>query len=129
MDYNRTLEILLSSILGGGGLVGLLNWNKARKSKKRGVSADERVAVSQAAPPLPVALGTPDWEALTRYWQKELQQVRDEYRKYRVNAERQHKLDTEHIDVLESHIWQQKPPPPPTRKDDGKNRGTDNVAG
>jgi hypothetical protein len=115
MDYNRTLEIILTSILGGGGIVGLLNWAKARKSKKRGVSANERVAVSQAATP-PIPLGTPDWEALTRYWQKELAQVREEFRKYRANAERQRRLDQAQIDALEAHIWQQKPPPPPDRR-------------
>lgn len=115
MDYNRTLEILLSSILGGGGLVGLLNWNKARKSKKRGVSADERIAVSQATTP-PINLGTPDWEALTRYWQKELERTRDEFRKFRIFTDRQHRLDAEYIDALEAHIWQGNPPPPPARR-------------
>lgn len=115
MDYNKTLEVVLTALLGGGGLVGLLNWWRGHKSKKRGVSGVEHVAVSQASKP-PIPLGTPDWEALTRYWQRELRDLREEFRKHKLVCERD-AVDAEHyIDDLQAFIWRTTGEDPPARR-------------
>lgn len=117
MDYNRTLEILLSSLLGGGGIAAVISAIRARRSKDSGQSAHEKVATSQI--PLTsvhAPLGTPDWEALTRYWQNELIALRAEYSQHRIECAADKALDGEYIDKLEAHIWQHRPPPPPRRR-------------
>lgn len=124
MDYNRTLEIILTSLLGGGGVAAIISAIRARRSKDNGQSAHEKVATSQ----IPVTtmhapLGTPDWEALTRYWQNELIALRDEYSVHRADCARRQAEDGEQIDALEAHIWQHKPPPPPRRR---QHKGDDN---
>lgn len=119
MDYNKVLEIVLNGMLGGGCLVGLLNWWRGRKSKERGVSPVEHVAVSQAAQP-PIPLGTPDWEALTRYWQKELHDLRAEYRKHLERCQRDQRSLERHIDELETYIWRMTGNAPPPRIEQGE---------
>lgn len=116
MDNNRLIEVLIGSIFSGGGTVAIINWIRARQSRKRGMSHNEKVAASQAKH-VPVAMGTPDWEALTRYWQAELKLTREDFRKYRLESDKRHRADQERIDQLETHIWEQKgaPPPPDTR--------------
>lgn len=123
MDYNRTLEIILSSLLGGGGLAALLTALRARRSKTRGVSGNEKVATSQL-PAQPIPLGTPDWEALTRYWQNELVALRKEFAEHMKACARQAREDANYIDALEGHIWLRKPPPPPRRRT-GKEKDDD----
>jgi hypothetical protein len=121
MDYGQQiLEIVLNGLLGGGCLVGILNWISSRKSKKRGVSGIEHVAVSQASTP-PVPLGTPDWEALTRYWQKELEDTRNEYRMHKIDCGREIRWLEAFIQTLEDYIWRttgKEPPARPTREKD-----------
>lgn len=113
-SYNRTLEIVLSSLLGGGGLAALITAWRARKLRQRGVDPDESVAVAQAA-----SHADPQWESITslnRYWQKELATVRAEYAQHRLVCEQQRQADADRIDELEEHIWERKPPPPPPRR-------------
>jgi hypothetical protein len=112
MDYNRLIEVLIVSIFGGGGTVSLVNYLRARKSKKAGMSKHEKVAASQVIP-APIPIGTPDWEALTHHWQTELKLTREEYRQHRIECDKQHRADARHIDILESWIWERKAPPPP----------------
>lgn len=115
MDYNRLFEVIVASIFGGGGTVSIINYLRGRRSRKRGVSSNEKVAVSQSTPP-PLALGTPDWEALTRHWQTELKLTREEYRRHRIECDKQHRADESRINELEAHIWERKEPPPPPDK-------------
>lgn len=104
MDYNRLIEALITSILSGGGAVGLLNWWRVRKSRKRGVSDKEHVAIAETAKAeLP----------LTRYLQKELSALRREYAEYRRTTDHE-------IAALEAHIWERKPPPPPNTNHQGR---------
>lgn len=119
MDYNKILEIVLNGLLGGGVLVGLLNFWRGQKSKERGLSPVEHVAVSQATHP-PIPLGTPDWEALTRYWQKELHDLRVEYRKHLEKCQRDQRNLERHIDELETYIWRMTGNAPPVRNDQGE---------
>lgn len=112
MDYNRLVEVLIVSIFGGGGTVAILNYLRSRKSRKKGMSGNEKVAASQAARPV-AALSTPDWEALTRHWQAELKLTREEFRKYRAASDRRHRGDESRINQLEAWIWERKEPPPP----------------
>ena len=120
MDYNKALDalgVILTALIGGGGIVSIANWWKSRKSRERGVSGVEHVAVSQAATP-PVPLGTPDWEALTRYWQHELKELREEYRKHKLECAGTIKELEQEIDRLVSHIWRTTgdAPPAPTKE-------------
>lgn len=115
MDYNRTLEIVLSSLLGGGGLAALVTAWFARKSRQRGVSAEESVAVSQAAAAQQVSL-EPQWESinsLNRYWQKELATLRGEFNRHRQLCDQRAKDDEAYIDVLQAYIWENGLRPPP----------------
>lgn len=113
MDYNRIIEVIVASIFGGGGTVSIINLVRARRSRRAGVSRNEEVAASQIPA---VGLATPDWEALTRYWQAELKLTREDYRKHRIECEKQHRADGSRIDELEAHIWERKQPPPPPDK-------------
>lgn len=117
MDYNRVIEVIVASIFGGGGTVSIINYLRARRSKKIGVSGNEKVAASQVPA---VGLATPDWEALTRYWQTELKLTREEYRKHRLDCDKQHRADATRIDELEAWIWERKQPPPPPDKRERK---------
>lgn len=117
MDPNRTLEVILTALLGGGGLAGLLAALRARKSKRAGTPADEGEVIRQAQEQIGTA---PD---LIKYWKAEIQAVRLEYSRYRVRAERLNRWYEGRIDELEGWIWEGKPPPPPQAKprDEGNN--------
>jgi hypothetical protein len=119
LDYNRVIEVIVASIFGGGGTVSIINYMRARASKKAGVSANEKVAASQVPNPA-VPLGTPDWEALTHYWQLELKLTREDYRRHRIECEKQHRADESRINELEAWIWERKQPPPPPDKREQK---------
>lgn len=116
MDYNRTLEVILTAILGSGGVAAVISAIRAKQAKDGGLSSHEKVVTSQIPITTHVPLGTPDWEALTRYWQGELQQLRQEFTAHRAGCAAQQAEDAEYIDQLEAHIWQGKPPPPPKRR-------------
>jgi len=121
MDPNRTIEIVLNSLLAGGGLAGLIAAITAYKSRKRGAPGDETAAIMQS--------NVPDWAALNGYWHAEILAKTKEVERVRRALEQQ--LDAErtrsakraaadavYIDSLEAHIWRQLPPPPPTRKEE-----------
>ncbi len=110
MDPNKTLEIVLTALLGGGGLAGMLAAWKAYKSREAGTPADEGEVMRKAA----VEIGTaPD---LIRYWKTEISAVRLEYARYRARAEKLNRWYEHRIDELEAWIWEGKPPPPPQAK-------------
>lgn len=117
MDPDRTLETVLTTLLGGGGLAGLIAAWKAYKSKKEGVSADEGEVIRTQA----IEIGTPP--DLIKYWKAEIQAVRLEYARYRTRAERLNRWYEARIDELEGWIWEGKPPPPPRAqpRDEGNN--------
>lgn len=129
-NTNRTIEIILTSLLGGGGLAALLTAVRSYRAKRRGLPGNEGAAIAQTN----IAehhTNLPDWEALNNYWRRELATKAREVERVRhalelqVEAERQHakrraQSDADHIDKLEAHIWQQLPPPPPTRERDKK---------
>jgi hypothetical protein len=106
----ETLRVILASILGGGGLAGLITAVRAKASKKGGQPKTEGVAV---------AAQSPDWAALNNYWKRELSVLRLELARTRQMADERAERDERYIDQLESHIWQKLPPPPPAR-DKGK---------
>lgn len=116
MDYNRTLEIVLTALLGSGGIAAVVSAIRAKRARDAGLSHDEKVVTSQIPLATHTTLGTPDWEALTRYWQGELQLLRQEFSMHRAACAAEKAEDSEYIDQLEAHIWQGKPPPPPKRR-------------
>jgi hypothetical protein len=107
MDPNRTLEAILSALLGGGGIAGLLAAWKAYKSKQGGVSKDEGEVIRTQA----IEIGTPP--DLIKYWKTEISAVRLEYARYRARSERLNRWYEARIDQLEAWIWEGRPPPPP----------------
>lgn len=46
---------------------------------------------------------------------REQQERLDVMRRRLDEADRRHRASSDHIDVLEAHIWAEKPPPPPPR--------------
>lgn len=107
MDANRALEAILTALLGGGGVAGLVAALKAYKSKKEGISKDEGEVIRTQA----IQIGTPP--DLIKYWKTEIQAVRLEYARYRVRSERLNRWYEARIDQLEQWIWERKPAPPP----------------
>lgn len=106
------LQLIVSILFGGGGVVGLVSILRARRAKERGIPDTEERAVSAG----------PSWDALTTHYQKELETLRGDLknelegeRRRITRLERLRELDSQYIDALESHIWQGKPPPPPPR--------------
>lgn len=116
MDYNRTIEIILTGLLGSGGIAAVVSAIRAKRSRDAGQSSNEKVVTSQIPITTHAPLGTPDWEALTRYWQGELLALRAEFTAHRQQCAAMAAEDAEYIDLLEAHIWQGKPPPPPKRR-------------
>jgi hypothetical protein len=126
MDLNKTLEILLNALLGGGGVLTFMAALRAYRARRSGVSGNETEAIAQTTPTHPEH--TTDW--ITAYYQREIQNkarevekvrrtlelaVEQERRKSRERAE----ADEARIDQLEAHIWQKLPPPPPPRNTKG----------
>lgn len=107
IDISRLIETAISGFLTGGMGLAVINWLRVRKARSRGVSADERTAVLQTSV---------SRDPLTEYLKRELIRIREDFRKYRVESERLRRLDAEHIDMLEAHIWQGLGPPPPQPK-------------
>jgi hypothetical protein len=113
------LGALLTGILGTGGVGTLLTIWVNKRSKKAGVPSDETAAK--------VAVTTPDWTALTEYWQKEIATIRQENSKevsnlnaqisaMRIEYQAQHALDEQYIDELLEHIYMDRGKPPPRRR-------------
>ena len=108
MDPNRTIEIILNSLLAGGGLAGVIAAVTAYKSRKRGEPGNETVAIRSAEP---------GWAELNDYWHNEVLAKNKEIERVRRSGEQRAAADAAYIDELEAHIWRQLPPPPPPRKE------------
>lgn len=117
-EVAETIRVVFQAILGGGGVVGIYAAIKGIKARRRGAPALERS----------LSIHPADWNALSKYWQKEIAEVRDEAKRKTVDADRKvdelrHERDLtvmkleRHIERLEAHIWQQFPPPPPAREE------------
>lgn len=104
MDENKTyLEILLTALLGGGGVAGLIAAIKSARAKQEGMPKDEGDVIRE--------VGTaPD---LIRYWKSEITSRRLEWDKQRAKLEREIRWYETRVDQLERWIWESKGPPPP----------------
>lgn len=107
MDANRALEAILTALLGGGGIAGLIAAWRAKKSRDAGASGDEGDAIRQVA----AEVGTAS--DLIRFWQTEIRAVRSEYARYKDRTDRDRRWYERRIDQLEQWIWERKAPPPP----------------
>ena len=107
MDPNRALEAILTALLGGGGIAGLIAAWRAKKSREAGTPADEGDVIKQVQ----AEVGTAS--DLIRFWQTEIRAVRSEYARYKAQVHKDIRWYERRIDQLETHIWERKDPPPP----------------
>ena len=95
MDSATFIQLVLASLLGAGGVSGLLNAIQAFRSRRN---------ASKEATALP----STESGLLNAYLKTELIRLRN-------RSEARHAEDEEFIEILERHIWEGKPPPPPSR--------------
>lgn len=94
-----TASLAIAAVIGSGGIGALLNaWMSAR----RGIASDERETRRDTIADRDSLLGTV------------LAEVRELRERVEV-AERTSRQRSDHIDVLEHHIWRGLGPPPPQR--------------
>lgn len=108
------IQALATLVLGSGGLLGLLNYMRARRAKHKGMPSDEHAARRAV-----------DDSAINKYWQQEVATFRKERAAELAELRREistlrhlRHLDAVYIDDLEEHIWMRREPPPPKRRED-----------
>lgn len=110
-DWMQWLVPLLSVMLGGSGVWALLS--------ARTTARATQTAAALAAAPAAQTAQTADWTSLMTFWQGELNTMRESHTQLQVKVEilaLQREEDLQHIEDLETHIWNELPPPPPLRR-------------
>ncbi len=105
------IAAIITALLGGGGVGGILAWwRRGATLKARQAEAERQLAESKRA----------SSNDLVDQLQEELREhrkaanARATAQDERLNRlDRQHDVAREHIHELRSHIWEGKPPPPP----------------
>jgi hypothetical protein len=93
---------ILSSVVLAAGITAFVTWKLGVKGHEREARRDEHEAEDRLS-------------ARALAWVERLQAEVDAMRReWEMLRERNIQLDN-HIDVLEAHIWAEKPPPPPQR--------------
>ena len=114
MQWQAWMEWLvpvLCAALGGSGVWALLT--------ARTTARATQAAAALAAAPAAQTAQTADWTSLMTFWQGELNTMRESHTQLQVKVEilaHQREEDLQHIEDLETHIWNELPPPPPLRR-------------
>jgi hypothetical protein len=101
----------ITVLFGAGGIWMFLAAKATAKANKEIAVAAATSANQQAA--------TADWSSLMSYWQAEMAALRANATALEIRVAllaQQRDDDLQHIEDLETHIWNELPPPPPLRR-------------
>lgn len=114
VDAATWTQLVLGSLLGAGGIAGVLNALVAWRNKKKGAPGTETEARVEA-----------DDKGFAAYLRAEIRREREAGKRRVDNVQRKLDAAEAHIEDLETHIWMKYPPPPPVRRhpEEGKDNG------
>ncbi|MDQ4502190.1 hypothetical protein [Sinomonas sp. ASV322] len=110
LAWTDLLSLVLNFVFGGG-LLAL--YGAHRKARVELATARAAQTTADAAT---VTAENAGWNALMEYWQTEIRDLRTAQLKDHgtiAGLQASRDIDRKYIDMLQQHIWEQKPPPPP----------------